>query len=402
MAWGSWSSAKQTTALSGTNYDVLIEWRYRRDVVANKSQIQTLRFGVKSKTAYHSFSSENTTIGLCAPTIPHSDGIHQKLSFSVSANSTSWYNIADTTATITHNADGSFPSGYHIDWYFNPSISVIGSPSGMIGTSWHTLSLNGKISSINRNSGSAYIDSTTPSYSKMTAKIHLQFWGHIYAKISEVSSTWTKIGTTSKDGEALTYIFTGLKPNKKYTLQVYGTRTYNGCSTKTVTSSFTTKAVPAPSTPPCTLEETVAGVVVTMAQGGVVYDETTAYDGTGGALNLCIHKNPPSQEEGTFTVENLPTWPTLDYREYMTIAQLRAGYTIQQALEPGVYGFRVWTNAPLSGAKSIYQWVAYIGKSGNVYILTSNGWQKGTPYVLTPTGWKTGTLYIKTATEWKK
>ena len=404
MAWAKWSSAQQTSVLSNSNYEILLEWQYRKDPVANTSQVRTTRFGIRSKTAYHSFTSASTTIGLTAPGVGHGECIKTGLSVSVSANSTTWVNLPDTTsASIAHTSTGAFPNGQHIDWYLHTSVSITGAPSGMIGTSWHQMSLNGKVSSITRNGGSSVIDSTTVSYSKVSGKAHLQFWGPIYARIVEKSSTWTKIGETSKDGEQVPFSFTGLTPGTTYTLQVYGKRTYNGVNATTVSKTITTKSLAEPSVPKCTTKETDAGVIVTMASGGVVYDGSVKYDGDGGALNLCIHKDPASTEEGTYTSEDLPTWRTFDFREYMTAEELRAGYTIQAQLEPGLWGFRVWTNSPLIGSKSIRQWVAYIGQTGIVYLRTTEGWKKAqSVYVMTATGWKKAqSVSVETENGWE-
>ena len=404
MAWSAWSSAQRTSVLSGSNYEVLVEWRYRRDFVANVSQVQTSRLGIRSKTAYHSFTSASTTLGLTAPGVGHAECIQTGESVSVSANSTTWVNLPDTTsASIAHTSTGAFPTGHHIDWYVNTSVSITGAPSGMVGTSWHRMSLNGKIPSIPRDGGRAVIDSTTVSYSKVSGKAHLQFWGPIYARIVEKSSTWTKVGETSKDGGQVSFSFTGLEPGTAYTLQVYGKRSYNGVNASTASKTITTKALADPSVPKCTTKETDSEVIVTMSSGGVVYDGSVTYDGDGGALNICFHKDPASTEEGTYTGDTLPPWRNFDFREYMTADALRAGYTVQSKLEPGLWGFRVWTNMPLTGKKSIRQWVAYIGQAGNVYIKTSAGWKKAqTVYVMTSAGWKKAqSVSVNTENGWK-
>lgn len=400
MAWGSWSTY-QTEVLSNDNYSVLVEWGYRKDVVGNITQIRTLRLGIKSKTKYHSFTSASTTVGLTAPGVAHSECIQQKLTVSVSPSSTTWVDLPDTySSSIAHSSSGVFPNGYHIDWYLNSSIDIIGAPSGMTGTSWHKLSLDGKIASINRSAGSIYVDSATAGYSKISGKIHMQYWGSIYAKIPEHSNSWTKIGETSKDGESISYSFTGLKPGTAYTVQTYGKRTYNGVSTSTASKKVTTKSVPAPSLPLLTVSEiTTTGAKLTLASGGTVYDSTSDLEGYKGALNLCLYEGVQIPT-GSFSASQ--TEVPFTYREYMTADAIRAGYTIQAELKPNtLYGIQLWSSAPLSNAKGISATTfRTLSDSKSVYIMTEEGWKKGVPYIYTGTEWVQGVPYVKTDTAW--
>ena len=58
---------------------------------------------------------------------------------------------------------------------------------------------------------------------------------------------------------------------------------------------------------------------------------------------------------------------------------------------------------PLIGSKSIRQWVAYIGQTGNVYIRTTEGWKKAqSVYVMTATGWKKAqSVSVETENGWE-
>ena len=400
MAWGSWSTY-QTEVLSNSNYALLVEWGYRQDVVENCTQVRTLRFGVKSKTQYHYFTSTTTTVGLTAPGVAHSECIQQKLTVSVSPNSTTWVNLPDTySSRIAHNSSGVFPSGYHVDWYMNTSISITGAPPGMTGTSWHKMSLNGKITSIDRSSGAIYIDSATAGYSKIAGKIHMQYWGPIYAKIPEYSNSWTKVGETSKDGESVSYSFTGLKPGTAYTVQTYGKRTYNGVNTSTASKKVTTKAVPAPTLPLLTVSElTTTGAKLTLASGGTVYDSTSDIEGYKGALNVCLYEGVQIPT-GSFSASQ--TEVPFTYREYITADDIRAGYTIQTELKPNtIYGVQLWSNAPLGGAKGISATTfRTLSDSKTLYIMTEEGWKKGIPYIFTGTEWVQGIPYVYSDTGW--
>ena len=383
MAWGSWTQTS-TTVASGSRYKIIFYWAYRQDRVTNQTEVSAEHLQIQATTAYNLQASSITYGGYPQGA---SAKTTTKTSVTINGNSSLKLDFSDVHQTYTHGSDGKLSKKLY--WYLKSSFTPSGFPS-YTQSAWQ--SFTPAIPAIDRTAPSASISSVSTSYSTLTVKASTNCAGVLYARIG-TSGSWTKIASDiGTGGGSATHTFTGLKHATRYTVQVYAYRSWNGTASSIISKTATTKTVPAPSVPVCTAKTENGQTTVTMTQGGTVYDETTKLDGVAGALNLCLYADPPATE-----------WPTFTYREYMTISDLRAGYVIQSDLSTAdIWGFRVYTNAPVSNAKDFYQGTFRIGSDGYLYIKTTTGWAKGTPYIKTATGWAKGTPYIKTSTGWKK
>lgn len=383
MAYGSWHDVS-TKVKGGTNYDIYLQWRWRTDTVANKSQVQTQFLEVKSKNGT-AFSADTVTFGAYPQGesySPLSTG-----SFSISANSAKQLNTADKLVTVSHSSDGSFPSR-KIYWYLKSTYTPNGFPS-YTQSSWQDFRISG-IPKIDRSAPVAKIESTSATYTKITVKASTNSAGDIYARLG-TSGSWTKIASgLGQGGGSATHTFTGLTPEKTYTVQVYAHRSYNGVNSGATSKTVSTKSITAPSLPAISISDiTEISANLTLASGGTVYDSSSSMDGEKGQLYLNIY----SGADYTSTPRKIT----------INTSQIRAGYTVTDLEAGKTYGIRLYTIAPF-GTKSAYKQIEFItlGGASICRIKTASEWVSGTLYMKTESGWVSGVAYIKTATGWKK
>lgn len=384
MAYGSWVS-KTVTLYNGENYKITGTWSYRQDPIENKTQIKTEKIKISSVKSGYAFKTTMAEVGFVSTGASYSTLKNQSLN--IASLGSDEINTVDSTGTVSHDSNGNFPSGRAIHWYLDPGLTVIGYPSYTV-SEWQHTDISG-IPKIDRATPTAKIESTTKSYTKITINASTTYAGTLYARLG-TSGSWKTIksGIGSGGGNA-SYTFTGLTPNKSYTIQVYAHRTYNNTNSTTVSKTVSTKAVPAPDVPQITASSiTKNSVKIKMASGGTVYDSTTTLDGKAGNLSLNIYDNA--------------IFDGAEQYLHPTIAQLRAGYTISGLSAGKKYAIRVYSTAPIT-AKNNYSQVIFTTKSDSViYIKTDSGWKQGIPYIKTDSGWKQGIPYVKTGSGWKQ
>lgn len=383
MAYGSWHDIS-TKVKGGTNYDIYLQWRWRQDIIENQTQIQTQYLEVKSKNGF-SFSADKVDFG--AYPQGESYSTLSTGSFSISANGTKQLNTQDRLVTISHSSDGTFPSR-KLYWYLKLSYTHTGFPS-YTQSSWQNLAITG-IPKIDRTAPVVKIESTSSTYTKITVKASTNAAGDIYTRLGTTGS-WTKITSgLGQGGGSASYTFTGLTPEKTYTVQVYAHRSYNGVSSSVTSKTVSTTSIPAPSLPVISVSDIAeTSAKITLASGGTVYDSTSSMDGEKGQLYINIYTG----EDFTSTPRKIS----------LTKAQANTGYTIT-GLEAGkAYGIRLYTVSPF-GTKSAYKQITFTTKGGKALcmIKTQNGWVSGVVYIKTGSGWVSGEAYIKTEAGWKK
>jgi hypothetical protein len=341
MAWQDWVS-KTTTAVSNSYYKVVLTWRYRRDAVANKVQINTQYFTVYSLNSAYSFTSSSTVVGFWGPDITSSTGKTSTQSITCSGGSSVKVDTYDTTVDVECTTAGSIPSGTNFKWYFKPSVTITGWPVSST-SSWQSVAVSG-VTQIDRTTGTGSI-SLTKSYSKITAAYSVDYAGDVYLKGAGESS-YTKVGSLGTGGGSVSKTYTGLTPNTAYTIYGYHIRSYNELQSGTVSSSATTTAVATPSIPTLSSSDiTETSFKVTMASGGTLYDSSTAYDGSYGKITYRVWNSDDENKADVITTTET------------TAAKLRAGITVTGLTPDTKYCFYVKDTAPLtssSSTKSIY------------------------------------------------
>ncbi len=347
MAYGSWVS-KTVTLYNGQNYKITGTWSYRQDPIENKTQIRTEKIKISSVKSGYAFKTTMAEVGFISTGASYSTLKNQTLN--VSSLGSDEINTVDSTGTVSHDANGNFPSGRVIHWFLNPGLTVIGYPSYNV-TTWQHTDISG-IPKIDRATPTAKIESTTKSYTKITINASTTFAGTLYARLG-TSGSWTTIKSgIGQNGGSASYTFTGLTPNKAYTIQVYAHRTYNDTTSSRVSKTVSTKAVPAPNVPQITASSiTKNSVKINMASGGTVYDSTTTLDGKAGNLSLNIY------DDAVFDGAERYLHPT--------IKQLRSGYTISGLSAGKKYAIRVYSTAPITATKD-YSQVVFTTKSDSV------------------------------------
>ena len=377
MAYGSWVS-KTVTLYNGQNYKITGTWSYRQDPRENKTQIRTEKIKISSVKSGYTFKTTMAEVGFISTGASSSTLKNQVLN--VASLGSDEINTVDSTGTVSHDSNGNFPSGRAIHWYLDPGITVIGYPSYTV-TAWQHADISG-IPKIDRSTPTAKIESTTQSYTKITINASTTYAGTLYARLG-TSGSWTTIKSgIGQGGGNASHTFTGLTPNKSYTIQVYAHRTYNDTTSSTVSKTVRTKAVPAPNVPQITASSiTKNSVKIKMASGGTVYDSTTKLDGKAGNLSLNIY--------------NDAVFDGAEQYLHPTISQLRSGYTISGLSAGKKYAIRVYSTAPITATKD-YSQVIFTTKSdssksdSSIYIKTVSGWKQGIPYIKTSSGWKQG------------
>lgn len=192
------------------SYDLLSQ-----DPIANTSSIR-LYGSVYNSNSYASYGSDWGTFKLDGTTI-YDD------SYRFYYGTTS---LGTKDITVTHNADGSFPSRsvalYADSYHFNGQ-STTGTISG--------------ISAIDRNGASVTLSTSNITASGFTVSATTNQNCNKWEYRVGTSGSWTTFSTT--DGKSASVAITGLNPAVSYTVYVRVTRTYNNVQSTSSVSATT-------------------------------------------------------------------------------------------------------------------------------------------------------------------
>lgn len=127
MSWGAWSADQITQVWNNGQYSVDIRWKYRQDMAANKTNVVMMDLRINSLNASVYFNAYMAPIkaGFGDFAGHKTSGSYQP---NVPPKGTGIVDLPDCSSIITHNADGSFPSGVCGWWMVNAAGEGFGVP----------------------------------------------------------------------------------------------------------------------------------------------------------------------------------------------------------------------------------------------------------------------------------
>jgi len=235
MAYGSWSGTAWKQVWTNSYYALDVEWQYRQDPVANRTEYRTTRWRCRSLKSGYSLSAPTCVCGIATITAQRKTSAH---SVTVPSQGNAVVNLTDDSRVHNHNADGThgtlYVHGYidsniGNDWNYNPY---------QIG--WKTAVVS--IPNIDRTggSGTASNSNVTENGVTITYKSNVAC-DNIQYKIGNGSWVGTGKSINVVGGGTTTFNISGLAENTNYTIYVRHRRMYNQVYSGSASTSFKTK-----------------------------------------------------------------------------------------------------------------------------------------------------------------
>lgn len=151
MAYGPWAGARWRTVWNNGYYRIDVKWDFCQDIENNKTKISMMGQRIASLNGYYSFtySAVQTGVGDFNGT-----KFAEERNVSVGGGGTTVVDCTDRHSEVTHNADGTWPSGRVCGWWrFNVPLASHNVPT----VGWTAFNIDGEIPTIPR--------ATTPTLS---------------------------------------------------------------------------------------------------------------------------------------------------------------------------------------------------------------------------------------------
>ena len=151
MAYGPWAGARWRTVWNNGYYRIDVQWDYCQDIENNKTKISMMGQRVASLNGYYSFNYTAVQTG-----VGDFNGTKfaEERNVSVGGGGTTVVDCTDRHSEVTHNADGTWPSGQVCGWWrFNVPLASHNVPT----VGWTAFNIDGEIPTIPR--------ATTPTLS---------------------------------------------------------------------------------------------------------------------------------------------------------------------------------------------------------------------------------------------
>lgn len=150
MAYGPWAGARWRTVWNNGYYRIDVQWDFCQDIENNKTKISMMGQRIASLNGYYSFTytATQTGVGDFNGTL-----FGEERNVSVGGGGTAVVDCTDRHSEVTHNADGTWPSGKAGKWRFNVPLASHNVPT----VGWTAFNIDGEIPTIPR--------ATTPTLS---------------------------------------------------------------------------------------------------------------------------------------------------------------------------------------------------------------------------------------------
>lgn len=235
MAFGAWANTAWKQVWTNKYYALDIEWTYRQDPVANKTEYTATRWRCRSLVAGYSLSAPTCVVGMGTISSQHPTWTK---SVTVPSLGNCVLDLTNQGRVFTHNSDGTHGTPY-IHGYIDSNIgSSINYNPYKIG--WKSASVS--IPNIDRTGGSGTAsnsgvttNSVTITYKPNVACDNIQY------KIGNGSWVGTGKSVTTTGGGTTTFNISGLAENTNYTIYVRHRRIYNQVYSGSASTSFKTK-----------------------------------------------------------------------------------------------------------------------------------------------------------------
>lgn len=144
MAYGPWKGSRWRTVWNNGYYRIDVQWDYCQDIENNKTKISVMGQRVASLNGYYSFtySAVQTGVGDFNGTL-----FGEERNVSVGGGGTAVVDCTDRHSEVTHNADGTWPSGKAGKWRFNVPL---GGAHNTPTCGWTAFNIDGEIPTIPR------------------------------------------------------------------------------------------------------------------------------------------------------------------------------------------------------------------------------------------------------------
>lgn len=194
MAYGAWAGARWTTVWNNGYYRIDIQWDYCQDIANNRTKISMMGQRVASLNGYYSFTypATQTGVGDFNGTL-----FGEERNVSVNGGGTTVVDCTDRHSEVTHNADGTWPSGKAGKWRFNvPLGGVHHTPT----VGWTNFTVDGQIPTIPRATNPILSSGTVAMGSAVTINLpraSSAFTHNVTYRFSNATGTISSNATTS-------------------------------------------------------------------------------------------------------------------------------------------------------------------------------------------------------------
>lgn len=165
MAYGAWKGVRWRTVWNNGYYRIDVQWDFCQDIENNKTKISMMGQRVASLNGYYSFtySAVQTGVGDFNGTL-----FGEERNVSVGGGGTAVVDCTDRYSEVTHNADGTWPSGKAGKWRFNVPL---GGSHNTPTVGWTNFTIDGEIPTIPRATTPTLSASSVACGSKLTINL---------------------------------------------------------------------------------------------------------------------------------------------------------------------------------------------------------------------------------------
>lgn len=152
MAYGNWRGAVWRHVWSNNVYSIYVQWDWCQDIEANKTKISMMGVRIHRNNTAYSFYNAYGKVG-----VGDFSGNKYETTVAMDLRNTNeqTYDVTDRHSEITHNADGTWPTGKVCGWWMcKAGVSAYNSPE----VGWTAFNIDGSIPAIPR--------ATNPTLSK--------------------------------------------------------------------------------------------------------------------------------------------------------------------------------------------------------------------------------------------
>ena len=171
MAYGPWKGSRWRTVWNNGYYRIDVQWDFCQDIENNKTKIAMMGQRVASLNGYYSFtySAVQTGVGDFNGT-----KFAEERNVSVGGGGTTVVDCTDRHSEVTHNADGTWPSGKAGKWRFNVPL---GGAHNTPTVGWTNFTIDGEIPTIPRATTPTLSASSVACGSKLTINLPRHAFG---------------------------------------------------------------------------------------------------------------------------------------------------------------------------------------------------------------------------------
>lgn len=241
MAYGDWSSSKWKQVWSNGYYKVEVQWRYKQDIINNKTTYAVQQLRVTSLNSLYSFSWTTCRAGIATM---GNDRSTQTVSANVPGGGSDTFNLTDKSREISHSSSGDLSGTYNVHGYFKVNVEGNNLPN----PGWQVANITEEIPNIDRSGGTTTVSlskvdqtSATFSYKSNVATTLIQY------NLNGQGWKDTGVDLPKTGGGAASINITGLSPGTEYSIQFRHRRDYNQVYSSPKTVSFNTTTPSAPS-----------------------------------------------------------------------------------------------------------------------------------------------------------